>query len=69
MSEFKVGQKIIRLDTKSSHIYSIQKIEDGLVTIVRKFRHQTRGMWLDFDDIRHATSEEISAGHRIEQMK
>ncbi|MEB3790125.1 hypothetical protein [Acinetobacter sp. IK40] len=66
---FKVGQKIIRLDNKSPHIYSIQKIEDGLVTIVRKVRHQTWGMWLGFDEIRLATPEEIAAGHRIEQVK
>lgn len=66
MSEFKIGNKIIRLDNNSPHIYSIQKIEDGLATIVRKVRHKTWGAWLLQNEIRLATQEEIAAGHRID---
>ena len=67
MGEFKIGNKIIRLDNNSPYIYSIQKIEDGLATIVRKVRHQTWGTWLLQNEIRLATPEENALGHRIDK--
>ena len=66
---FKVGDKVIRLDLDSPHIYSIMRIEDGLFTIGRKVRHRTWGTWLECGEIRLASPEEIAAGHRIESCK
>ena len=64
-SQFKVGDKVIRLDNESKHIYSIQKIENELITVVRRFRHKTYGFWVTNVELRHATPPEIKAGHRI----
>ena len=66
MSMFKVGDKVVRLDLDSPHIYSIMRIEDGLFTIGRKVKHRTWGTWLECNEIRLASPEEISAGHRID---
>lgn len=68
MSVFKVGDKVVRLDLDSPHIYSIMKIEDGVFTIGRKVRHRTWGTWLECNEIRLATPEEIAAGHRIDHV-
>ena len=66
MSMFKVGDKVVRLDLDSPHIYSIMRIEDGLFTIGRKVKHRTWGTWLECSEIRLASPEEIAAGHRID---
>ena len=66
MSMFKVGDKVVRLDLDSPHIYSIMRIEDGVFTIGRKVRHRTWGTWLECSEIRLASPEEIAAGHRID---
>lgn len=63
---FKVGDKVVRLDLDSPHIYSIMRIEDGVFTIGRKVRNRTWGTWLECNDIRLAKPEEIAAGHRID---
>lgn len=63
---FKVGDKVVRLDLDSPHIYSIMRIEDGVFTIGRKVRHRTWGTWLGCSEIRLASPEEIAAGHRID---
>lgn len=63
---FKVGDKVVRLDLDSPHIYSIMRIEDGVFTIGRKVRHRTWGTWLECSEIRLASPEEIESGHRIE---
>ena len=68
MSMLKVGDKVVRLDLYSPHIYSIMQIEDGVLTIGRKVRHRTWGTWLECNDIRLAESEEIAAGHRIDHL-
>lgn len=65
-SQFKVGDSVVRLDIGAKHIYSIQKIEDEFITVVRQFRHKTYGTWLSSVELRHATHEEIKAGHRID---
>ncbi|MEG2634908.1 MAG: hypothetical protein RSA09_00050 [Acinetobacter sp.] len=64
MSNFKVGEKVIRLDVNSPYIYTIHSIGDGVITIGRKFRNRTRGAWLECNDIRHATDKEITKGYR-----
>ncbi len=66
VSMFKVGDKVVRLDLDSPHIYSIMRIEDGVFTIGRKVRHRTWGTWLWCSEIRLASPEEIAAGHRID---
>lgn len=63
---FKVGDKVVRLDLDSPHIYSIMRIEEGVFTIGRKVRHRTWGTWLECKDIRLAIKEEIALGHRID---
>lgn len=63
---FKVGDKVVRLDLDSPHIYSIMRIEDGVFTIGRKVKHRTWGTWLECSEIRLASPEEIAAGHRID---
>lgn len=63
---FKVGDKVVRLDIDSPHIYSIMRIEDDVFTIGRKVRHRTWGTWLECNQIRLATPEEIALGHRID---
>lgn len=63
---FKVGDKVVRLDLDLPYIYSIMRIEDGVFTIGRKVRHGTWGKWLECNNIRLATSEEIATGHRID---
>ncbi|EEY94061.1 hypothetical protein HMPREF0026_01337 [Acinetobacter junii SH205] len=63
---FKVGDRVVRLDLDSPHIYSIMRIEDGVFTIGRKVRHRTWGTWLECSEIRLASPEEIAAGHRID---
>ena len=68
MSMFKVGDKVVRLDLYSPHIYSIMRIEDGVLTIGRKVRHRTWGTWLECNDIRLAEPEEVAAGHRIDHL-
>ena len=65
---FKVGDKVVRLDLDSPHIYSIMRIEDGVFTIGRKVRHRTWGTWLECSEIRLASPEEIAAGHRIDHF-
>lgn len=37
---FKVGDKVIRLDLDSPHIYSIMRIEEGVFTIGNSFRQR-----------------------------
>lgn len=66
VSMFKVGDRVVRLDLDSPHIYSIMRIEDGVFTIGRKVRHRTWGTWLECSEIRLASPEEIAAGHRID---
>lgn len=68
LSMFKVGDKVVRLDIDSPHIYSIMRIEDDVFTIGRKIRHRTWGTWLECNQIRPATPEEIAAGHRIDNV-
>lgn len=63
---FKVGDRVVRLDLDSPHIYSIMRIEDGVFTIGRKVRHRTWGTWLECSEIRLASPEEIAVGHRID---
>ena len=65
---FKVGDRVVRLDLDSPHIYSIMRIEDGLFTIGRKVKHRTWGTWLECSEIRLASPEEIAAGHRIDHI-
>lgn len=62
---FEIGDKVVRLDLESPHIYSIMRIEDSLFTIGRKVRNRTWGTWLECRDIRLATPLEIKAGHRL----
>lgn len=62
---FEVGDKVVRLDLESPHIYSIMRIEDSVFTIGRKVRHRTWGTWLECKDIRHATALETKAGNRL----
>ena len=63
---FKVGDKVVRLDLDSPHIYSIMRIEDGVFTIGRKVKHRTWGTWLECSEIRLASPEEIATGNRID---
>jgi hypothetical protein len=65
---FEVGDKVVRLDLYSPHIYSIMRIEDGVLIIGRKVRHRTWGTWLECNDIRLAEPEEIAEGHRIDHI-
>ena len=59
MSNPKVGDKVVRLDLDSPHIYTIYKIEDGLYTIGRKVMHRKLGTWLECNEIRLATDQEV----------
>ena len=59
---FKVGDKVVRLDLDSPHIYSITRIEDGVFTIGRKVKYKTWGTWLECSEIRLASPEEIKTG-------
>lgn len=63
---FKVGDLVVRLDLDSPYTYTVFKIEDGIHTIGRKKRARTWGTWLECNQLRHATPEEIAAGHRID---
>lgn len=68
MSEFKVGDKVVRLDVNSPYIYSIQNIKESLITIVRKKKTdavKVWGAWVSESELRHATPEEIKAGRRL----
>lgn len=65
---FEVGDKVIRLDVDNIFIYTVQKVTLDLITVVRKKKPnavQTWGMWLGNNELRHATDEEIAAGHRL----
>ena len=64
---FEVGDKVVRLDNKSLHIYTVQKVESETITIVRKKKSNSVkvwGMWLGCHELRHATDAEIKAGKR-----
>lgn len=65
---YKAGDKVIRLDVENIFIYTVQRIESEVITIVRKKKQNaTRvwGTWLTENEIRRATPEEIKAGRRL----
>lgn len=65
---FEVGDKVIRLDVDNIFIYTVQKVTLDLITIVRKKKSnavKTWGTWLGNNELRHASDEEIAAGHRL----
>lgn len=67
MSEFKVGDWIVRTDKRTESIYQITSIQEGLIkcTFIKNGEnwrlHTTKG------EIEFATPEEIAAGHRIDK--
>lgn len=65
---FEVRDRVIRLDVDNVFIYTVQKVTLDLITVVRKKKSnavKTWGMWLGNNELRHATDEEIAAGHRL----
>lgn len=65
---YKAGDKVIRLDVENTFIYTVQRVESDVITIVRKKKQNaTRvwGTWLTENEIRHATDAEIKAGKRL----
>lgn len=73
MSEFKVGDEVITddefYDADGSIYQEVHKINDVLTIIeIRKDSVVLSGSVLaDISHIRHATPEEIAAGHRIDK--
>ena len=65
---YKAGDKVIRLDIENTFIYTVQKVESDLITIVRKKKQNATRVWgarLTKNEIRYATDAEIKAGKRL----
>lgn len=68
MSEFKVGDKVVYLsniEPEHDEIYEVYYL-DALCCFVFHLGFDYRAM---YGGIRHATPEEIAAGHRIDNCK
>ncbi len=67
MSEFKVGDWIVRTDKRTESIYQITSIQEGLIKCTFKKNGEDWRLHTTKGEIEHATPEEIAAGHRIDK--
>ncbi|WP_163046966.1 hypothetical protein [Acinetobacter nosocomialis] len=66
MSEFKVGDWIVRTDKRTESIYQITSIQEGLIKCTFKKNGEDWRLHTTKGEIEFATPEEIAAGHRID---
>lgn len=64
MSEFKVGDYVVHPKFSNKGLYKIYEISGSITKV--QLTPDGRKSWSFETDIRHATPEEIAAGHRIE---
>lgn len=67
MSEFKVGDWIVRTDKRTESIYQITSIQEGLIKCTFKKNGEDWRLHTTKGEIEHATPEEIALGHRIDK--
>lgn len=67
MSEFKVGDWIVRTDKRTESIYQITSIQEGLIKCTFKKNGEDWRLHTTKGEIEFATPEEIAAGHRIDK--
>ncbi|HGW4664661.1 TPA: hypothetical protein ACNH0E_000107 [Acinetobacter baumannii] len=65
MSEFKVGDYVLRNDG-FYNVLKVTRVNDGVADCIRRVDGEPRYSSFKFCDLRHATPEEIAAGHRID---
>ncbi|EPJ8714815.1 hypothetical protein LLI22_000190 [Acinetobacter baumannii] len=66
MSEFKVGDYVLRNDG-FYNVLKVTRVNDGVADCIRRVDGEPRYSSFKFCDLRHATPEEIAAGHRIDK--
>lgn len=64
MSEFKVGDKVVNTEHKNSQVQKIELVEERRVKVFST--DMSFSYWAYNFQFRHATPEEIAAGHRID---
>ncbi|MEF3815899.1 hypothetical protein NOL39_03260 [Acinetobacter baumannii] len=64
MSEFKVGEYVVHPKFSNKGLYKIYEISGSIIKV--QLMPNGRKSYSFESDIRHATPEEIAAGHRIE---
>jgi hypothetical protein len=66
---FKVGDWVVRTDKYTESIYKIISIKPGLIRCAFVKNGTDWKLHATESELKHATPEEIAAGHRIEQVK
>ncbi|MDC5100975.1 hypothetical protein NRA35_14205 [Acinetobacter baumannii] len=64
MSEFKVGDKVVNTEHKNSQVQKIELVEERRIKVFST--DMSFSYWAYNFQFRHATPEEIAAGHRID---
>ncbi|MDC4974764.1 hypothetical protein OHW14_04745 [Acinetobacter baumannii] len=64
MSEFKVGDKVVNTEHKNSHVQKIELVEERRIKVFST--DMSFSYWAYNFQFRHATPQEIAAGHRID---
>lgn len=69
MSEFKAGDDVVERDGETKDILKVSSISDSLLVCENENIHSSYGLskCKPCFYIRHATPEEIAAGHRIDK--
>lgn len=65
MSEFKVGDKVVNTEHKNSQVQKIELVEERRIKVFST--DMSFSYWAYNFQFRHATPEEIAAGHRIDK--
>lgn len=64
MSEFKAGDYVVNTEHKNSYVRKIELIEEKRIKVISADR--SFSYWAYNFQFRHATPQEIAAGHRID---
>ena len=64
VSMFKVGDSVVNIEHRNSDVQKIELVEEKRIKVFSK--NMAFSYWVFKFQFRHATPEEIKAGHRIE---
>lgn len=63
---FKVGDKVVNIEHRNSDVQKIELVEEKRIKVFSK--NMAFSYWVFKFQFRHATPEEIAAGHRIDHI-
>lgn len=61
---FKVGDKVVNIEHRNSDVQKIELVEEKRIKVFSK--NMAFSYWVFKFQFRHATAQEIAAGHRID---